>query len=415
MIASEPPLIKNHPSDLKAKSMKRITVLSFLILVSIGTTLNTLAQDGVPAPTMLTVEVTFYPGRKPAYETVPGPNAKPSGAWFGLFARTKSGPSAAGASAVEAVRVVSRVEADGVRVTVSTLSGTKALENEQEVGTYLIHETEKITIEELRRFGIEPFEIRLLRVNPSIEPVPPVILKGVDSVMILNAMPKETTLPSFRIILRNQSNKNITGLGVDVVAEGKVQLSSRPRGIEGQPLIPAGKEYWLTVAAPNRAKTTLGGYEPTIPSGMEIQIKAAIFDDGTYEGDAETARAVRGYRAGEKMELPRMISLLASALSSPGTNVIESLKDLESRVSSVGSDADPQMLQTLTSGFPEASNSVSGTIKQTMEFSATTIKSNFLKEIHQLQNEDAQTLTADFYRTWLSKTKDRYEKWLARL
>jgi hypothetical protein len=110
-----------------------------------------------------------------------------------------------------------------------------------------------------------------------------------------------------------------------------------------------------------------------------------------------------------------MISLLASALSSPGTNVIESLKDLESRVSSVGSDADPQMLQTLTSGFPEAGNSVSGTIKQTMEFSATTIKSNFLKEIHQLQNEDAQTLTADFYRTWLSKTKDRYEKWLARL
>jgi hypothetical protein len=50
-----------------------------------------------------------------------------------------------------------------------------------------------------------------------------------------------------------------------------------------------------------------------------------------------------------------------------------------------------------------------------MEFSATTIKSNFLKEIHQLQNEDAQTLTADSYRTWLSKTKDRYEKWLARL
>src|SRR6185295_20106380 len=129
-------------------------------------------------------------------------------------------------------------------------------ENEQEVGTYIIHETEKITIEELRRFGIEPFEIRLLRVNPSIAPVPPVILKGVDSLIVLNAMPKETTLPSFRIILRNQSNKNITGLGVDVVADGRVQLSSKPHGIEGQLLIPKGKEYWLTVAAPNRARST---------------------------------------------------------------------------------------------------------------------------------------------------------------
>jgi len=228
-------------------------------------------------------------------------------------------------------------------------------------------------------------------------------------------MPKETTLPSFRIILRNQSNKNIIGLGVDVVAEGIVQITSRPRGIEGQPLIPAGKEYWLTVTPPNRAKPAPGGYEPTVPSGMEIRIKAAIFDDGTYEGDAETAIAARGNRAGEKMELPRMISLLTSALNSPGTNVIERLRDLESRVSSVGSDAEPQVLQTLTSEFPQAGNSVSSTIKATMEFSATTIKSNLLKEIHQLQNEDPQTLTADSYRTWLSKTRERYEKWLARL
>jgi len=395
--------------------MKRISVLSFLILFSIGLTLNTLAQDGAPAPTMLTLEVTYYPGRKPAYETVPGPNAKPSGAWFGLFARIKSWQSPAGALPVEAVRVVSHVEAGDVRVTVSILSGSKALENEQQVGTYVIHETEKITVEELRRFGVEPFEIRLVRVNPTIAPVPPVILKGVDSVVVLNAMPKETTLPSFRIILRNQSNKNITGLAVDVVAEGKVQLTSRPRGVEGQPLIPTGKEYWLTIAAPNRAKSTAGGYEPTVPSGMEIQIKAVVFDDGTYQGDAETATAVRGHRAGENMQLPKVISLLGSALNAANTNTIQALRDLESQVSSVGSDADLQMLQTLTSEFPEAGSSVSRTIKQTMEFSATTIKSNLLKEIHQLQNDEAQRVSAEFYRTWLSKTKERYENWLARL
>jgi hypothetical protein len=395
--------------------MKRISLLSFLILFSFGLTLNTLAQDGAPAPTMLTLEVTFYPGRKPAYQTVPGPTTKPGGAWFALFARIKSWQSPPGAPPVEAVRVVSRVDAGGVRVTVSTLSGRKALENEQQVGTYLIHETEKITVEELRRFGIEPFEIRLVRVNPSIAPVPPVILKGVNSVMVLNAMPRETTLPSFRILLRNQSNKNITGLGVDVVAEGRVQLTSKPHGIEGELLIPSGKEYWLTVSAPNRALSTPGGYEPTVPSSMEIQIKAVVFDDGTYEGDAETAIAVRGYRAGEKMELLKLISLLGSALNSPNTNVIEGLRDLESQVSSVGSDADLQMLQTLTSEFPEAGSSASRTIKQTMEVTATTIKSNLLKEIHQLQNEEAQRLNADFYRTWLSKTKERYEKWLARL
>ena len=398
--------------------MRKIRRFGLLILLTTsltGTTLNVVAQESSSAPTRLTLEVTFYPGRKPAYETVPGPDAKPSGAWFALFARIKSWQAPAGAPPVEAVRVVSRVEGDGVRVTVSTLSGTKALENEHQVGTYLIRETEKISIDDLRRFGIEPFEIRLLRVNPNIAPVPPVILKGVESVVVLNAMAKETTLPSFRIILRNQSNKNIVGLGVDVMGEGRVQLTSKPRGIDGQPLIPTGKEYWLTVAVPNRAQSTPGGYVPTLPSDLQIEIKAAVFDDGTYEGDAETAVVVRGYLAGEKMELPRLIPLLESALKSSSVNLTEALSSLESQVSSVGSDADPDVVLTLTAEFPQANPSVRGTIKETMEFTATTIKSNLLKEIRMLQNEGPQRLNADLYRTWLTKTRERYEKWLSRL
>lgn len=289
------------------------------------------------------------------------------------------------------------------------------MENEQQVGTYLLRETEKIRIDELRRVGIEPFEIKLIRVNPNVPLVPPVILKGVESVVVVNAMAKETTLPSYRIILRNQSSKDIVALGVDVVAGGKVEMASKPRGIDGQPLIPTGKEYWLTVAAPNRAQPIPGGYVPISPSDQQIQIKAVVFNDGTHEGDAETAAAVRGYQAGEKMELPRLIPLLENALNSSNADLTDGLRNLESQVSSVGSDAEPQMVQSLASEFSQTSSSISRVIKGTMEVTATTIKSNLLKEIHTLQNEESKTLNADLYRTWLTKTKERYEKWLARL
>lgn len=398
--------------------MQVIRLFSLFILFTIGLTVpaaKVYAQQDVPAPTRLALEVTFYPGRKPAYETVPGPDSKPSGAWFGLFGRIASWQAPAGAQPIEAVRVISRVEGDAVRVTVSTLSGSKALENEQRVGSYLIRETEKISIDDLKRFGIEPFQIKLVRVNPSIPPVPPVILRGVESVVVINSMAKETTLPSYRIILRNQSNKNIVGLGVDVVAGGRVEITSKPRGVDGHPLIAAGKEYWLTVAAPNRAQPTVGGYVPTSPSDQQIQIKAAVFDDGTYEGDAETAAAVRGYRAGEQMVLPRLIPLLEDALNSANANLTEALRSLESQVLSVGTDADPQTLKSLISEFPQESGARSREIKATMEVSATTIKSNLLKEIHTLENEGAQALNADLYRIWLTKTRERYEKWLSRL
>ena len=398
--------------------MQITRLLALLILFAMGLTVSApsvCAQQDPSVPTRLALEVTFYPGRKPAYVTVPPPDSKPSGSWFGMFAHIDSWHAPAGAQQAEAVRVVSRVEGDAVRVTVSTLSGSKALEDEQRVGTYLMRETEKISIDELKLSGIVPFEIKLVRVNATVPPVPPVILKGVESVLVINAMPKETTLPSYRIILRNQSNKNIIALGVDVVAGGKVQITSTPRSIDGQPLIPPGKEYWLGVSAPNRAQPTAGGYEPTTPSDQQIQIKAVVFDDGTFEGDAATAAAVKGYQAGEKMELPKLIPLLENALNSSNPDLTEALRTLESQVSAVGSDADPQMVRRLTSEFPQASSSTSREIKETIEVTATTLKSNLLKEIHMLQNEESQRLTADLYRTWLTKTKERYEKWLARL
>src|SRR5215831_6028273 len=99
--------------------MQRIRLVSLIILFMIGLVVSeacVFSQQGPDGPTRLALEVSFYPGRKPAYETVPGPDSKPSGAWFGLFARIASWQAPAGAPPVEAVRVVSRVEGDAVRV-----------------------------------------------------------------------------------------------------------------------------------------------------------------------------------------------------------------------------------------------------------------------------------------------------------
>ncbi len=141
--------------------MQITRALTLFTLIAVGLAVsatNVFAQQEPSAPTRLALEVTYYPGRNPAYNTVPGPDSKPSGSWFGMFARTASWKAPAGATDVkEAVRVVSCVEGDAVRVTVSILSGRKAFENEQQVGTHLIRETEKISIDELKLFGIEPF------------------------------------------------------------------------------------------------------------------------------------------------------------------------------------------------------------------------------------------------------------------
>src|SRR5882724_7076683 len=144
--------------------MQRIRLVSLFTLLMISLTVsaaNVFSQQAPSGASRLALEITYYPGRNPTYLNMPGSDSKPSGGWFGFFASIASWQAPAGAPPVEAVRIISRVEGDAVRVTASVLSGSKAFENEQPVGTYLIRETGKIRIEELKNFGIEPFEIKL--------------------------------------------------------------------------------------------------------------------------------------------------------------------------------------------------------------------------------------------------------------
>lgn len=373
------------------------------------------AQESAPTPTRLALEVTFYPGRQPAYQTVQVADSQTQGTWYALFGHIASWRPLAGAPLIRAVRVVPRIEGDAVRVIVSTMWGEKALNNEQRVASYLIRENEKINIEELRQFGIEPFGIKLIRVAPNLTPVPPVILKGVASLVVINAVSVDTTLPSYRITLFNQSGKNIVGLAVDEVTGKKIETTAKPREQYGKTLIAAGKTYELQVRAPVRAQETPTGYVPGTLSNPEILIKATVFEDGTFEGDPESAAEIRGFRAGEKMELPGLIAVLDKALTSPSANVSEALRNLEVEVSSLSSDVEPVLLQSLALEFPELGKEASQRIKIAVEVSAIGTKTKLVNDIQKLQGEGTQPLNPNEYREWLNKTRDLYAQWLARL
>ncbi len=140
-----------------------------------------------------------------------------------------------------------------------------------------------------------------------------------------------------------------------------------------------------------------------------------MFEDGTFEGDPESAAMIRGFRAGEKMELPGLITVLDKALAAPSADVGAALKDLELEVSSLSSDVEPGLLQSLAADFPEFGQEEDKRIKSPVEVSAIMTKTGLLHEIHELQEEGSKPLTPNEYREWLNKTGDLYAQWLARL
>jgi hypothetical protein len=106
----------------------------------------------------LALEVTYYRDRPPTYQQVIG---RDTGSSYGLFRRVPSWIPPAGSLPVRGVSIRDHLEGDAVRIEVSVLLGVGSEEKVEPVSTHLIHENEKITISELMRFGVEPFEVKV--------------------------------------------------------------------------------------------------------------------------------------------------------------------------------------------------------------------------------------------------------------
>lgn len=294
---------------------------------------------------------------------------------------------------------------------ISLLSGEKGPENKQQIAEYVIRETEKITVEELRQFGIQPFEIKLTRLAPTLGPVPSVVLKEIQSLLVVKSVANDSTLPSFQISLLNQSDKDVMALAVDVTASTKRLMMSLPRGVEGKPLIEAGRVHELRVAAPLRARETMGGYEPFTLSNQRIEITTVVFADGTFEGDPSAAARFKSVRANEKAELSRLIPLLENAMISPD-DVTDALNNLERNVrfpSNEGATAPGRN----ASNSPTIAPPEPGKSQADVETYFPPIRAELVKEIRRLRSDDQ--LDKSRYVAWLGATKKRFESWLARL
>src|SRR5258708_6454239 len=271
-------MIGETPVSLRTLGFATVLLLSCLAFP----TLLMAQQDTQSSPTHLVLEVTFFRGQKPAYQSVPPGNSS-VGSWYGMYGVIDSWQFPPGMSKTRAVRIVPYLEREGVRVVVTVLSGDKGWDREDPVATYLVHQNEKINTEELRQSGIEPFGIKLMRVAPSLTEVPPVVLKGVTSLTLVNAIAIDQTLPSYKVTLLNASGKNIVGLAFAAMGGDKTELSGMRQDRFGQPLVPSGKDYVLTLQTLLRARETQTGLEPAPIPNLSIVIKTVAFDDGTYE------------------------------------------------------------------------------------------------------------------------------------
>ena len=302
-------------------------------------------------------------------------------------------------------------------------------EKEERVADYRIHQDEKVVVDGLQRFGLEPFEIGVVRVAPFGDGASPIVNKT-SSVEVVTLQPRNTTLPSYALTLRNRSSKDIVALEVDVVVGEWVRSFSRPQGKEGRPLMEAGGTTQVNVEAVNQAVMTRQGYAPDSLPGQSILIGAAVFGDGTYEGDAAVAAETVASRYGQKLQLGRVVDLVRGASSTENLDR-GALVRLGSAVAALEIGADTLEVNRVLERFPELSNASNQVdnrivfqqaverIRISIQVAQHHIKKDLLDAMTEFQklhkdvsNDSAWSVEL---RTWLSPTLERYQQWLTRL
>lgn len=383
------------------------SVLQVLLLAAffgVGVKAQEKANESVPNG--LVLEVTYFKGRPPAFQTI-SPKESKCGAWYALFRRIGNRPSNAGSLPVRAVNIVSHLEGDAAKVRISVFTGIKYHDKEEFVADYTIRENEKAVIKELTEFGVEPFQIGAVRNLPTISDLPTPVNKT-DSLQIVNVEPNYSTLPTYKLKLLNSSGKAVIAFTLEERADGEVKLSAMPQGNQGEFLIAPGGTIEKIIPSSFERKTY--NKEPIAAQpNREIVVSSVVFEDGSYEGDFLKAANFLAFALGRKSQLQKILHLLESALNSRSD-----LNELYEQISNLSLETDDNAYNELMGKLPNLTENQKSNIRNAAQIASHRVRKITLEGLASFM-ESQKGVKKNKNNEWLIKTKREYGDWLAKL
>jgi hypothetical protein len=364
------------------------------------------AQTAAPLETgkfPLVLAVVYNPGLPPEYQLLPDG----SGVWYSRFARIKNWQQAPGSLVVDAVYVTSTMEGEAVTVRVAVLYG-KSHDAGTLVGTYAARENEKIVVSALTRFGIEPFEITLVRTAPVV-PSPPKLENKTKALDIISVQPEGLSLPSYKLTLRNVSTKNISALMINVFEDASFAGGAFLQGEEGQPLIASGNLYTAVNLLLTKPQITVAGNAPPSGSGtVLIVVTTAIFDDGAYEGEVNPALMFQTFVLGRKTVFKKLVPLLDRQIADVDNDQPEAILQFKEKLLALRYEIDDNDVKELLGRFPNGAAR-----KRSAESTIQILQRQLLADL----NSYAATPAAQRpgFKSWLISTRQKYAAWLGRI
>jgi hypothetical protein len=290
-----------------AMTPARCVLLAVLLTAVLGGSVRS-AQESFGRLDAAVLVVTFADGRVSHHVVT----ATPGSSWTPVFPRLAGTGSAAEPLPVTALKHTHVLRGDGVvTVGVSVFRGA-AHEREDAIATVDIAMHQRIDVDALRAVGVAPLVLSLTALAPTTLHVPAVVNRTAGLEVSDVTVVSEPS-PRYRITVRNVSAQAAIAFRVLTYRGGRLALSGMQGNTDASPIIEANGTYSF-VMKPSGGTSRPEGWTPA--SHERIEIVAALWNDGSIEGDAGELTATLVMYIGRRAQLLRGLSLL-KALRSP--------------------------------------------------------------------------------------------------
>jgi hypothetical protein len=280
------------------------------------------------------------------------------------------------------------------------LRGEKHMDDEKIIANYVLRENEKVSVKELTSFGIEPFTLKLIRAPYFASNLPPVEIK-IQSVELVGIEPLPTALPTYKLLLRNNTSKAINAIVLQTWEGKRLTGTGMPQGFEGKHLMQPGETIEWRMALHLRSEGTNGNHTPAVALHEKFVIPAVRYADGTLEGPFPNSIDYHAERYGKKIELKRILPFFDLAISAPESD--DGAARLRAEIEAMSFDFTTEEKEEMGEKLTNAQ------LKKAVDFGRHMLRNQVLQQLRTFP-EDGK-----IFKAWLVKARESYQAFLTRL
>ena len=215
----------------------------------------------------------------------------------------------------------------------------------ESISSYSLRLGESANLVELARFGIEPFEIKVVSSN-SRTLDPSRVINRTKSIEVVSI---EKARRHYRITYKNISPKKIIAMRL-VYPEGIGVIGCFPQS-HVKPLMAPGETYINEVHFPDLGGKTQQAAGPDKRQASRFTVAGVVFDDFTYEGDRDDALQVAASVRAEQIQWPRIAVMFKEAVEAYERNKQRAIDKLKKDAAALNAEPDSSVMADMVKRF----------------------------------------------------------------